>query len=192
MSFLSNLFFFVVCFCGLSPPPLFELRRAPSFARLPLLLLSSLRLAIRSSAAAERRMVEVGGVEPPSETALAKRLRVYQTFSLAQSMPICGLIPAQTPDCTACGVQTPNFARGPAELCRTSHSRRLRADIGAVLLRPRERNRCSQLLCFPFFNEANGVLDAQSGLHASRRNRITPTRGKLVAGAGFEPTAFRL
>ena len=33
-------------------------------------------LAIRSSAAAERRMVEVGGVEPPSETASPEHLRV--------------------------------------------------------------------------------------------------------------------
>ena len=92
-----------------------ELRRAPSFARLPPLLLSSLRLAIRSSAAAERRMVEVAGVEPASEAALAKHLRAYCTFDLVAGMPMRGLIRRHASDCTACGVQTSNPARGPAE-----------------------------------------------------------------------------
>ena len=37
-------------------------------------------------------MVEVGGVEPPSETALAKHLRVYSAFDLASGTPTNGLI----------------------------------------------------------------------------------------------------
>ena len=41
------------------------------------------------------RMVEVGGVEPPSETALAKHLRVYSAFDLASGTPTNGLIRTQ-------------------------------------------------------------------------------------------------
>ena len=40
-------------------------------------------------------MVEVGGVEPPSETALAKLLRVYSAFDLASGTPTNGLIRTQ-------------------------------------------------------------------------------------------------
>ena len=62
-----------------------------------------------------RRLVEVAGVEPASETALAKLLRAYCTFDLVAGMPMPGLIRRHASDCTACGVQTSNPARGPAE-----------------------------------------------------------------------------
>ena len=45
-------------------------------------------------------MVEVGGVEPPSETALAKHLRVYSAFDLASGTPTNGLIRTQPLGCT--------------------------------------------------------------------------------------------
>ena len=45
-------------------------------------------------------MVEVGGVEPPSEAASAKLLRVYPAFDLARGMPTDGLIPKQPLGCT--------------------------------------------------------------------------------------------
>ncbi len=63
-------------------------------------------------------MVEVGGVEPPSETALAKRLRVYSAFDLAFGTPANGLIRKHPLDFTGCGVQAENPATGPAGLCR--------------------------------------------------------------------------
>ena len=50
-------------------------------------------------------ILEVGGVEPPSETALTKRLRVYHAFDLAAGMPTCGLIPKHAPGCTTRGGQ---------------------------------------------------------------------------------------
>ena len=45
-------------------------------------------------------MVEVGGVEPPSEAASTKLLRVYSAFDLARGMPTDGLIPKQPLGCT--------------------------------------------------------------------------------------------
>ena len=99
-------------------------------------------------------MVEVGGVEPPSETALAKRLRVYSAFDLAFGTPTNGLIRKQPLDYAGCGVQAENPAAGPARLCRCGLAGVRRATSGP-LIRPRERNRCSQLQFFPFFNEAN-------------------------------------
>ena len=99
-------------------------------------------------------MVEVGGVEPPSETALTKRLRVYSAFDLAFGTPTNGLIRKQPLDYAGCGVQAENPAAGPARLCRYGLAGVCRATSGP-LIRPRERNRCSQLQFFPFFNEAN-------------------------------------
>ena len=99
-------------------------------------------------------MVEVGGVEPPSETALAKHLRVYSAFDLASGTPTNGLIRTQPLDYAGCGVQAENPAAGPARLCRYGLAGVRRATSGP-LIRPRERNRCSQLQFFPFFNEAN-------------------------------------
>ncbi len=99
-------------------------------------------------------MVEVGGVEPPSETALAKRLRVYSAFDLASGTPTNGLIRMQPLGYAGCGVQAENPAAGPARLCRYGLAGVCRATSGP-LVRPRERNHCSQLLFFPFFYEAN-------------------------------------
>ena len=46
-------------------------------------------------------MVEVRGVEPLSEMASAKLLRVYPTFNLETGMPIGGLIPNHPLGCTS-------------------------------------------------------------------------------------------
>ena len=45
-------------------------------------------------------ILEVGGVEPPSEAASTKLLRVYPAFDLARGMPTDGLIPKQPLGCT--------------------------------------------------------------------------------------------
>ena len=58
-----------------SPPSRVALRRGTSLP-LRVRLCLALRLAEPKLSFAERRLVEVGGVEPPSETALAKHLRV--------------------------------------------------------------------------------------------------------------------
>ena len=67
---------------------------------------------------AERRLVEVGGVEPPSETASTKLLRVYPAFDRARGMPAGGLIPKQPFGYTSCGARAESSAASPAELCR--------------------------------------------------------------------------
>ena len=82
-----------------SPPSRVALRRGTSLP-LRVRLCLALRLAEPKLSFAERRLVEVGGVEPPSEAALTKLLRVYSAFDLARGMPTDGLIPKQPLGCT--------------------------------------------------------------------------------------------
>ena len=63
-------------------------------------------------------MVEVGGVEPPSETASTKLLRVYPAFDLARGMPTGGLILKQPFGYTNFGARAESSEASPAELCR--------------------------------------------------------------------------
>lgn len=63
-------------------------------------------------------LVEVGGVEPPSETASTKPLRVYPTFNLAYGMPMGRLIHMHPLGYTDCDARTEGFATSPAKLCR--------------------------------------------------------------------------
>jgi len=59
-------------------------------------------------------MVEVGGVEPPSETASTKLLRVYPAFNLARSMPTGGLIPKHPFGYTNFGARAESSEASPA------------------------------------------------------------------------------
>ena len=63
-------------------------------------------------------MVEVGGVEPPSETASTKLLRVYPAFDLARGMPAGGLILKHPFGYTNFGARAESSEASPAELCR--------------------------------------------------------------------------
>ena len=65
---------------------------------------------------AERRLVEVGGVEPPSGKALAERLRAYAAFDPGSGMPTAGLIRFPAPDCTCLGAQVSGPQTRPAEV----------------------------------------------------------------------------
>ena len=62
--------------------------------------------------------MEVGGVEPPSETASTKLLRVYPAFDLARGMPTGGLILKQPLGYTNFGARAESSEASPAELCR--------------------------------------------------------------------------
>ena len=74
---------------------------------------------------AERRLVEVGGVEPPSETASNKLLRVYPAFDLARGMPTGGLILKQPFGYTNFGARAESSEASPAEIMPRRRSRRL-------------------------------------------------------------------
>ena len=82
-------------------------------------------------------MVEVGGVEPPSETASTKLLRVYPAFDLARGMPTGGLIHKQPFGYTNCDARAESFAASPAELCRGGLAGVCRATSGPMLGRER-------------------------------------------------------
>ena len=128
--------------------------------------LSRLRLA-------ERRMVEVRGVEPLSEMASPERLRVYLAFNLGRSTPTKRAYPQPS-------VRFGTLQRPSGEPCSVICyiMPRRSADIGAstcgLLLRRQERNRCSQLLFLSFFTWPTRIHDAQPDFNSSRRNRITP------------------
>ena len=77
--------------------------------------------------------MEVGGVEPPSETASTKLLRVYPAFDLARGMPTGGLIPKQPFGYTNCDARAESFAASPAELCRGGLAGVCRATSGPML-----------------------------------------------------------
>ena len=68
------------------------LRRGTSLP-LRVRLCLALRLAEPKLSFAERRLVEVGGVEPPSGAASTEHLRVYPAFGLGTGTPAGGLIP---------------------------------------------------------------------------------------------------
>ena len=70
-------------------------------------------------------MVEVGGVEPPSETASTKLLRVYHAFDLARGMPAGGLIPKHPFGYTNFGARAESSEASPAEVMPRRRSRRL-------------------------------------------------------------------
>ena len=115
-----------------SPPPAYassKLRRGTS---LPLRVrpVFALRLAEPKLSFAERRLVEVRGVEPLSETAPHELLRVYPAFNLDQSTPTGGLIPKQPFGYTNCGARAESSAASPAELCRSGVAGVCRATSG--------------------------------------------------------------
>ena len=119
-------------------------------------------------------MVEVGGVEPPSEAASTRRLRVYPAFGLATGTPTGGLIPWQPFGCT-----WPRRASGAPEgkSCKMMPLRLSRRRPGGM--RPVQSGRDGVIVvrnyCFSrFLTRPTRILDAQSGLDTSRRNRITP------------------
>ena len=130
--------------------------------------LSRLRLA-------ERRMVEVRGVEPLSEMASPERLRVYLAFNLGRSTPTKRAYPQPS-------VRFGTLQRPSGEPCSVICyiMPRRSADIGA--------STCGLYLggksvivvgnyFFPsFFTWPTRIHDAQPDLNTSRRNRITPTK----------------
>jgi len=76
------------------------------------------RPAIRSHGRqAVRRMVEVRGVEPLSETASPEHLRVYPAFDLGWSTPTSGLIPIHPFGSAPCSTRAESPAAWPAKLC---------------------------------------------------------------------------
>ena len=77
----------------------------------------ALRLAEPKLSFAERRLVEVRGVEPLSETALPEHLRVYPAIDLGRGMPTGGLIPIHPFGSAPCSVRAENPAAWPARLC---------------------------------------------------------------------------
>ena len=67
------------------------------------------------------------------------------------------------------------FRPSPAELCRSGLAG-VRGSAGGLYL-GRHGVIVVRNYCFPcFLTRPTGVLDAQSGLHASRRNQITPEK----------------
>ena len=93
----------------------------PAYASPKLRCGTGLSLRVRLCLAlwlAERRLVEVGGVEPPSEIASTKLLRVYPAFDLARGMPTGGLILRQPFGYTNFGARAESSEASPAELCR--------------------------------------------------------------------------
>ena len=78
-------------------------------------------------------MVEVVGVEPPSETASTKLLRVYPAFDLARGMPTGGLILKQPFGYTNFGARAESSEASPAELCRGGLAGVCRATSGPKL-----------------------------------------------------------
>ena len=77
-----------------SPPSRVALRRGTSLP-LRVRLCLALRLAEPKLSFAERRLVEVRGVEPLSEMESTKLLRVYYAFDFGWGTPTHGLIPSQ-------------------------------------------------------------------------------------------------
>ena len=150
------------------PSRLRRLRRTPSFAR----------TAIRSHGRqAVRRMVEVRGVEPLSETASPELLRVYPAFDLGRGMPTGGLIPNHPFDSAPCGGRAEPPAAWPARLClgaqQTSALRHRGRYLGG------ETVIVVRNYFFPsFFTWPTRIHDAQPDLDTSRRNRITPIFGE--------------
>ena len=146
------------------PSRLRRLRRTPSFAR----------PAIRSHGRqAVRRMVEVRGVEPLSETALTENLRVYPAIGLGRGTPTGGLIPFHPLGSAPCSRRTEPPAACPARLCRGGSAGVGRATCGHYLGRESViavRN----YLFSRFLTRPTRILDARSDLNSSRRNRITP------------------
>ena len=74
----------------------------------------ALRLAEPKLSFAERRLVEVAGVEPASETASPERLRVYCAIGLGCGMPTHGLIRIHPLGSAPCGGRTEPPAAWPA------------------------------------------------------------------------------
>ena len=100
-------------------------------------------------------MVEVGGVEPPSGMESAERLRAYPAFYHGVETPAVGLArlpPARLYMAAARGRSAPQQVLQNEVATAQQASA---AQLATGLIRRRERNRCSQLLFFPFFNEAN-------------------------------------
>ena len=69
--------------------------------------------------------MEVGGVEPPSETASTKLLRVYLAFDLARDMPTSGLILKHPFGYTCRSARAESPTTSPAEVMPRRLSRRL-------------------------------------------------------------------
>ena len=92
------------------------LRRGTSLP-LRVRLCLALRLAEPKLSFAERRLVEVRGVEPLSETESTELLRVYGAFGLGRSTPTPGLILFHPFGSAPCSTRAESPAAWPAKLC---------------------------------------------------------------------------
>ena len=92
------------------------LRRGTSLP-LRVRLCLALRLAEPKLSFAERRLVEVRGVEPLSETESTKLLRVYGAIDLGSSTPTSGLIRDHPFGSAPCSTRAESPAAWPARLC---------------------------------------------------------------------------
>ena len=98
------------------PPSRVALRRGTSLP-LRVRLCLAFRLAEPKLSFAERRLVEVRGVEPLSETESTELLRVYPAFDLGRSTPTGGLIPYHPFDSAPLSERAEPPQAWPAKLC---------------------------------------------------------------------------